>query len=98
MHCFLCCCWQLPLHRSVLCPKESEKLQCAHENGNSSDMFAIKTCVYGKTVGHLPRDISIFIIDSYNRSWSRSNGGNDTLLFKVWRFLRSQSKNVRNGH
>ena len=40
-------------------PKENEVLVCQFENGNSNDMFAIKTCDQGGTmVRHLPREVS----------------------------------------
>ena len=36
-----------------------EELKCTHEVGNEYDVFSIKTCQgSGKTVGHLPREIS----------------------------------------
>ena len=48
-------------------PKENEVLLCLFGNGNSYDMFAIKTCDQrGIMVGHLPRKVSRitkFIID-----------------------------------
>ena len=41
-------------------PEENERLFCAHEADNPYDCFAIRTCVgsTGKTVGHLPMEIS----------------------------------------
>ena len=41
-------------------PVENQKLDCAHEVGNPYDFFAIKTCESGsgRTVGHLPMEIS----------------------------------------
>ena len=48
-------------------PNENEVLICQFENGNSYDMFAVKTCDQrGTMVGHLPREVSCntkFIID-----------------------------------
>ena len=41
-------------------PEENEQLCCAHEVDNAFDCFAIKTFVgsTGRTVGHLPMEIS----------------------------------------
>ena len=40
-------------------PKENEKLICLREIGNALDRFTIKTLrENGKTVGHLPKEIS----------------------------------------
>ena len=53
--------------KTIWQPKENEVLVCQFENGNSYDMFAIKTCDQrGTMVGHLPREVSRitnFIID-----------------------------------
>ena len=53
--------------KTIWQPKENEVLTCQFENGNSYDMFAIKTCDHGGImVGHLPREVSRitkFIID-----------------------------------
>ena len=47
--------------------RKNEVLVCQSENGNSYDMFAVKTCDQrGTTVGHLPCEVSHitkFIID-----------------------------------
>ena len=45
--------------RKIWEPVIEEELKCAHEVGNEYDVFSIKTCQgSGKTVGHLPREIS----------------------------------------
>ena len=53
--------------KSISKPNENEVLVCQFENGNSYDMFAIKTCDQrGIMVDHLPRKLSRitkFIID-----------------------------------
>ena len=47
--------------KTIWQPKENEALVCQFENGNSYDMFAIKTCDQrGTMVGHLPREVSHF--------------------------------------
>ena len=46
-------------HRKFWKPKENKTLQCLFEKDNLYDHFAIKTVSSdGKTVGHLPREIS----------------------------------------
>lgn len=54
-------------YRSIWQPQEHQILSCVFECGNHYDMFAVKTCdENGRTVGHLPREISRitkFIID-----------------------------------
>ena len=53
--------------KSISQPNENEVLVCQFENGNSYDMFAIKTCDQrGTLVDYLPRKLSRitkFIID-----------------------------------
>ena len=47
--------------RKIWQPEREEELKCGHEVGNEYDIFSIKTCqgsLSGKTVGHLPREIS----------------------------------------
>ena len=46
-------------YRKYWKPQENEKLHCTFEENNPYDRFAIKTVTAdGKTVGHLPREIS----------------------------------------
>ena len=56
------------VYKAIWEPKDSEVLACSHEENNTHDPFAIKTCQLdsGKTVGHLPMElsrISKFILD-----------------------------------
>ena len=45
--------------RKIWEPVIEEELKCAHKVGNEYNVFSIKTCHgNGKTVGHLPREIS----------------------------------------
>ena len=45
--------------RKIWEPVIEEELKCTHEVGNEYNVFSIKTCQgSGKTVGHLPREIS----------------------------------------
>ena len=44
--------------KTIWQPKENEVLVCQFENGNSYDIFAIKTCDQrGSMVGHLSREV-----------------------------------------
>ena len=47
--------------KTIWQPKENEVLVCQFENGNSYEMFSIKTCGQRETmVGHLPHGVYRF--------------------------------------
>ena len=51
------------VYKSVWGPKEREVLSCLHEENNTYDVFAIKTCLTDENgkeqiVGHLPLELS----------------------------------------
>ena len=79
--------------KTIWQPKENELLVCQFENGNSYDMFAIKTCDQrGTMVGHLPREVSgltKFIIDrgaTVSVMLTGTHNRNHLSSRVVWRF------------
>ena len=61
-------------YRKIWKPKENEKLDCAHEENNPFDWFAIKTVTSdGMIVGRLPREITKFFSRSWSSDASRTN-------------------------